>query len=424
MDWTYILSFFTNRLKTAVHLKGGLSTAALDPLTPGIVGYIKRPALQNEIRRGLTIPGMQMVICGPVGSGKSTLLTQTLKDAGLNYITTHCRQESTLQSLLRDIFDSLTIKYSNSRQERRWEKIAAALNTRATSSDGSPLHLTPQRLANMLATRNLIWVVEDAHLMAESERVLLLELVKVFSDLSGMQNDPRVILLGNTFTALELFYYDANMANRITEVMVPYMEEEEMLNITGLTETVHNLPFAARKQMQVVAFSNALPGICQQLCTILIQQSHYTAMEDALQNAVAAWLAIYRPVHEEKLFKALYGANLTITPAILAALSKPAGRDGFTIEELQQIKSCRTASRELLVECLSTLTHQSLLTQNPYTDAWNFADPYMKAYAAMHFWYNREIMKNANSCKLPEQILEKAIKDPHEDADNVTPVEA
>ncbi|HSC39037.1 MAG TPA: hypothetical protein VLD19_14240, partial [Chitinophagaceae bacterium] len=342
------------------------------------------------------IPGMQVVVCGPAGAGKSNLVYNVLRQAKMKSIVSCCTEKTTIDSLIADGFDKLPAKYMTSRKKRRWAIIAAHLWARQASAGPRqwPFYQTPQRLGEVLAMAGIIWVVEDFHLVAEEERQKMLQVLKVFSDLSDMYKNPKLVVLGTGLAALELFYYDADMANRIAEVNLPYMSKAEMGEIISRGEQLLNLSFSVKLRKALIRYANSLPGIMHELCFLLCmskgawkKRSRTVPLnETELLEMVDTWLSMHK-FAGETIARAIDLPGSVNMRRLLELLAKT-DQNGLTVEAILHHGDFRDAHATQLqsgLDALGKAGQPPLLLQYSYSDAYSFADPYMKAYALMFF---------------------------------------
>jgi hypothetical protein len=251
------------------------------PTTQARVNFVERDTVNDRLVDALRTPGKQIVMYGDSGSGKSTLLQRKLEQLYESHIITRCSGASTFASILLDTFDQLDTHYVDSRSSGTsaakksslrvdLAKIKAAYEQQVGSSAGSttkravPLQLTTQRLAELMGTEHLCWVIEDFHKVPTEEKVPLAQAFKIFSDMGSQHEGLRIVAIGATDTAREVVEYDREMANRVAEVLVPLMTDEELTSILDNGERLMNCRLTALKS-DIVRFSSGLPSVCHHL---------------------------------------------------------------------------------------------------------------------------------------------------------------
>jgi hypothetical protein len=218
---------------------------------------------------------------GETGSGKSTLLSKKLEELYSGHITTRCHASLTFDQLLLDGFDQLDEYYiegKNTTADRRmsasivanFSRIRASIDSERKLSDMQtqrriiPPQLTPQRLGEFLGAQELCWVLEDFHKMPEDQKKPLAQAFKIFSDLSADFPYAKIIAIGATDTAHQVVQYDPEMGNRVSELQVPLMDDDELRQIIRNGQRLLNVDMSAVTK-PIVRYSTGLASVCHQL---------------------------------------------------------------------------------------------------------------------------------------------------------------
>ncbi|HCI2746159.1 TPA: hypothetical protein NO335_004154, partial [Pseudomonas aeruginosa] len=129
-----------------------------------------------------------------------------------------------------------------------------------------PPQLTPQSLGRLLGASNQCWVIEDFHKIDSSEKQKLSQLLKVFMDLAVEYKNLKIICLGAVDTARQVVDYDEEMKERVAEIHVPLMNDEEInLIITKGQSLLHiNIPQPIRRK--IIKHACGVASICHQIC--------------------------------------------------------------------------------------------------------------------------------------------------------------
>lgn len=77
----------------------------------------------------------------------------------------------------------------------------------------------------------MCWVIEDFHKVEESEKMKLSQAMKIFMDCGTDYPELKIIALGAAQTARQVVEYDDEMRNRISEIEVLLMEDDEIHQI-------------------------------------------------------------------------------------------------------------------------------------------------------------------------------------------------
>lgn len=254
------------------------------PSSPAILTFIERNAsVNNELVDAINTVGMQIILYGHSGSGKSTLLINKLGQLYENWITTRCMSGMTIDQVILDAFDQLDKFYSSEKSIASTTKISSeisssfALMKQSISADLSyskeekkvrvvPVQLTPNRLATFIGSVSACWVIEDFHKIEKSEKVRFSQIMKVFMDSAVDFPELKIIAIGAVGTAREVVKYDPEMRNRVAEIFVPLMSENEIVNIMNRGEELLNIKIKKGVKDKIVRFSSGLGSVCHQLC--------------------------------------------------------------------------------------------------------------------------------------------------------------
>ncbi|MEZ7896355.1 MAG: AAA family ATPase [Thauera sp.] len=253
------------------------------PTKPARIAFVERDSVNDKLVNSLTTPGKQIVVYGHSGTGKTTLLVNKLNQLYERHITTRCMKGLKFEQLVLDAFDQLAPYYTQERQTvlktttgidlGATYKMLEAKITASSSKDESekqsrilPPQLTPQTLGRFLGAQKACWVLEDFHKIDEGEKERLSQLMKVFMDLSDEYQDLKIIALGAVDTARQVVDYDPEMRNRVAEIQVSVMTEQEIAAIIEKGESALNVKFSPDIKRLVARHSNGLASVCHHLC--------------------------------------------------------------------------------------------------------------------------------------------------------------
>lgn len=259
------------------------------PSRPARVNFVPRARVNDDLVDAIRTPGTQIVIFGETGSGKSSLLLKKLDELYPDHLTTRCHGTMTFDAVLLDAFDQLdpffnagaTTGHSSTVRAgltADFFRVRASVDAAATESGSTsiarvlPPQLTPQRLAAFLGAQGLCWVLEDFHKIPESEKRHLSEALKIFADAAGEYPDVKVIALGATATAREVVGHDEEMRQRVAEIPVPLMDEDELYELLANGEELLNVDFSGIAR-DIVTYSSGLAGVCHQLALYVCLQA-------------------------------------------------------------------------------------------------------------------------------------------------------
>lgn len=262
---------------------------------PARLNFVPRKQVNDQLVDALRTPGKQLVIYGETGSGKTTLLSKKLEELYSGQITTRCHASLTFDQLLLDAFDQLDQYYIEGRKEAvdkrvsasvvtSFSRIRASIDSERKLSESQderrviPPQLTPQRLGELLGAQGLCWILEDFHKMGDEHKKPLAQVFKVFSDLSVEYPEVKIVAVGAANTAHEVVQYDPEMGNRVSELQVPLMNDEELLEILTNGQKLLNIDLTAVAE-SIVRYSTGLASACHQLALNLCLEKNVLATE-------------------------------------------------------------------------------------------------------------------------------------------------
>jgi hypothetical protein len=259
--------------------------SVFDVFTPGTQAQLnfvpRQESVTIQLVDALNTPGKQIVVYGETGSGKSTLLLNKLRQTYSSHITTQCTTSTTYESLILDAFDQLGPYYVQTKTKTKTRRISpsvtadfhlikASIDANLSSSQGAgearilPPQLTAQRLAQFLGAQEMCWVIEDFHKIPVAEKIPFSQSLKVFCDTSSVYPGVKTIAIGAMETARQVIEYDREMRNRVAELLVPLMTDDEIEMILTNGQALLNIDLSALVS-PIVRYSVGVPSVCHQL---------------------------------------------------------------------------------------------------------------------------------------------------------------
>ena len=288
------------------------------PTRPARLTFIEREQINERLVDAIRTPGKQLVIFGHSGSGKTTLLVNKLHQIYEDHVVTRCMSGLSFENLILDAFDQLNQYYVSEKTQSNNQKIKASIqneylgiksklegeHSKTTGDVLAPIlppQLTPQRLAMFMGEARCCWVLEDFHKIAESEKGHLGQVMKVFMDMADDYPDLKTIAIGAVGTAREVVAYEPEMKNRVTEISVPLMMNEEIREILKKGTKLLNFKISDRVEKDIIYYSNGLASVCHQLALNLCISSNIneTLAEEEILSAEAFAKAINRYIEDE-----------------------------------------------------------------------------------------------------------------------------
>lgn len=416
-----------------------LTRDVFTPTKPARIAFVERDAVNDKLVNSLTTPGKQIVVYGHSGTGKTTLLVNKLTQLYERHITTRCMKGLTFEQLLLDAFDQLAPFYTSERQNATkitngidlgaTYKLLQAKLSASTAFDSAekqarilPPQLTPQALGRFLGAQRACWVLEDFHKIDESEKQQLSQLMKVFMDLSDEYPDLKIIALGAVDTARQVVDYDPEMRNRVAEIHVSLMTEQEIAAIIAKGELALNVRFSPDIKKRVSRHSNGLASACHHLCLNMCMAAGIVETTDGrpfelttshCEEAVKAYVDEASDSIKSAFGKALKQrrktqfANATL---ILEALSSLNEGGAARYDILQRIKrkeqTYPEANLKYLLPKLCTLEYGGVLRYDSTSGLYSFSDPIYRAYAiAQYHGKNTSSIRHVRHGDFDETLL-------------------
>ncbi|HFX1279574.1 TPA: hypothetical protein ACID8W_005530 [Pseudomonas aeruginosa] len=259
-----------------------------------------------------------------------------------------------------------------------------------------PPQLTPQSLGRLLGASNQCWVIEDFHKIDSSEKQKLSQLLKVFMDLAVEYKNLKIICLGAVDTARKVVDYDEEMKERVAEIHVPLMNDEEInLIITKGQSLLHiNIPQPIRRK--IIKHACGVASICHQICLNMCInaeierkcETQKNLREDNFDNAVRMYIDNASDTLKGAFDKALKIRKKTkfdSSKLIIKALAHAPERGLARLKLLGRIQEeSQTYTDAILKPHIKKLLepeYGSILRLDSDSGLYSFKDPFYRAYA-------------------------------------------
>ncbi len=162
-----------------------------------------------------------------------------------SFIITQCDQQSTFIDILSNAFDKLDKFQINEKTTTNSSKLSSSTEAEIalvkdnfkidrSETQGEkvvrllPPQLSKQKLACFLGKRYLIWIIEDFHKMASTDRIALADTLKTFVDAANDYKFTKIICIGAMDPASQLLEMDANLKGRISEIHVELLSDQHI----------------------------------------------------------------------------------------------------------------------------------------------------------------------------------------------------
>ncbi|HLP13354.1 MAG TPA: hypothetical protein VK177_15560 [Flavobacteriales bacterium] len=384
------------------------------PSTQAKLTFVERDknSLNDELVDAINTPGKQIVLYGHSGTGKSTLLFNVINRIYSDSVVTRCTSDMNYEKLVLNAFDSLNIYFQSSSSSKTVNDKTLSLSGEYLSLKGSigvksqsensvssqriiPPQLTAQRLAEFMGAVDCCWIIEDFHKIKPEEKVKLSQQLKVFVDSSEQYPLVKTILIGAVNTAREVIEYDLEMDRRVSELLVPLMESEELHKILEIGENLMNVRFSQKQKNDIVKFSSGLASITHQIALNMCvgngidktSAECFRFTDDHFNSAIKKYIT-----HSSDTLRKRYDLATKVGKVrkydngkiIIEALAE------FDLDEVQQNDLLLQIRKTILNYPASNLSAYLVQLQsdekggiiriNPENGKYSFSDPFMGAY--------------------------------------------
>jgi len=390
------------------------------PTTPARLTFVEREKVNSKLVNALRTPGKQVVVYGHSGSGKTTLLVNKLHQLYENHLTSRCMKSVTFDMLVLDAFDQLAPFYISEKSDKTTKSINTQISSEYLSIKGLlaytnsheaqnkqtraiPPQLTPQALGRFMGASGCCWVLEDFHKIDEKERSHLSQIMKVFMDMADQYPTLKIIALGAVDTARQIVEYDAEMGNRVAEIHVPLMDEDEINDIISRGTELLRIAMAENLAKGISSYSNGMASVCHHLClNICTSQEIYETRdtlvnveEQSLQSALQMYLEessdtlkkAFDNVFKQKRTKKYDNAKL-----IIKALSELHQDGALRGEIYEQIKRNETdypqGNLSIFLKRLCDENDPPIIRYDADSNKYAFRDPVYRVFALVYFKSN------------------------------------
>lgn len=394
------------------------------PTKPATNTFVERNAkISNQLTHSLMTPGKQIVLYGHSGCGKTTLLINKLNETYESYLITRCMVDMTYENVLLDAFDqigklikdttksksfkispALKLEYQEINASLSLGEYSSQINT--TSKTLLPPQLTARRLAEFLGEIKGCWILEDFHKVKGEEKVKISQLMKIFMDESLKYEEVKIIALGAVGTGRQVVEYDKEMNNRVTEIFIPYMSKEEILEIINTGEKQLNLKFSPKVKDKIQKFSCGLASICHQLClnicfnlkifktSKILRAINDDELDEAVEKFVSERSDTLKAEYDRAI-KINNGHKKNFPKAILLASLKCG--DEFSFDEIKKNTNYVIEDTFILktLNDLCTSERSELFVFDENSNKYRFNNLISKAY--VHIQLKDEVKKTTNS---------------------------
>lgn len=384
------------------------------PSLPAICTFVERQSVNKRLDRAIKTPGKQIVIYGYSGAGKTTILANKVKSGNLRCITTRCVTGMSLADIIIDAFNQLETYYTSSSETKDSDKIGGKLSAsylgikaslsaencgdvKTLTKRAVELPITPQTLAKYIGLSGNCWLIEDFHKISLKEKKQMSQIMKVFMDSSYEYPYIKIIAVGAVNTAREVVQYDPEMKNRIAEIEVPLMNNDDLEGILSIGQKLLNIRIPENVVNKIIAYSSGLPAVTHQLAYLLCEfneisktynsNKSYSITSVSFDNALNEYLAensdTLKSIYEQATritYKRKSEAPSDILKAILLKRS-----ECVTINEIREIikitdKNYKGTNLKKYVDELTAPSRSEILRYNKESMSYYFSNPFIKAY--------------------------------------------
>jgi energy-coupling factor transporter ATP-binding protein EcfA2 len=382
------------------------------PASPATVSYVQRKIVGERFIDALKVKGKQIVVFGHTGNGKTTLIQHVLKSEKQFFITGNCSATTTFSEVveqgLRDLEETAIVETEVKETHSTEAGISGSIKSISflrKTNNSSEQKLKKQAVApkkaglltlcHSLGSRGGCWVVEDFHKLPSTEKKFLSQSMKLIMDLG--QNYPKfkTIVIGAVATARDVIENDPEMTNRVAEISVPLMTDEELEELIKQGELALNIEFPTDVKQRFVKFSNGVAAVCHSLCLAFckengIEQTQQTKIfltNDRYQKAIERFMNDCSDSLKgrfEAAFKIRRKGRFENAQLILTALAKldADGADRYELYDkiIEHHPRYPKSNLNLYLDKLQTSEMGNLIRNNTSSGKYRFSEPVQRAY--------------------------------------------
>jgi energy-coupling factor transporter ATP-binding protein EcfA2 len=373
------------------------------------------PALQDSLREALCERGRQVVLYGDSGVGKSTLLKYAAEDEGMPVLSVQAISGRTFDELVDTAIREVTIErdVEIERSGARGASLEAGVTQPITikgqlkGEKGQKVRIevierTPllALLETMQTDRYRILAFENFHNVDASERQAFAQAMEVVSDRAPETGDIKVVIIGVADDAASLLATSASVRRRTTQIGVPRMPDDEILNILRNGFALLGLTAQGDTLTQLIFYCDGFPYFAHLLGLAVARFVARSGVSIIDQKAVdAALVRVAKEVEasfQERITRAIEtGGEVQPRHRILGVLTRSDKREwrgAEVIDEYYKSFTRKIGSTDgFLHAALGQLVkprYGSVLTRSGTRGhyVYRFNDPYLRPYLRMaHF---------------------------------------
>lgn len=253
------------------------------PAKAADINYIERKDIDSLLSYEISTPGKQIIVFGHSGSGKTSSVRNLLKKNKYDFIRTHCESSTTFEQLLLNAFGELDVYMVSEKKylqtsttkagvEAEYNKIKASIGNKTTNEESVtfsrllPPQLTPQKLAQFMGEKQVVWLIEDFHKVSPDEKKRIADVIKIYVDNANDYDVSNIICIGACQSAHELIQLDPNLKTRVAEVWVPLLKDEEIKRLIENGFYLLNVVPTPSLVEKLVYYSDRLGAYAHQMC--------------------------------------------------------------------------------------------------------------------------------------------------------------
>lgn len=374
-----------------------------DVFTPASIAqknYVKRDYLIERLESYLRTPGKQLVVYGYSGSGKTTLVVNELKRLSIQCVKSQCSSDSTYNSLMLSCFDSLGAYYIRNYSKSQKSSVQIEYSQIQGSIESSaseiyervvPPQLTSEKLAYFLGEAKRVWLIEDFHKLKSAEKQKVADVLKVFIDNSDRYPETRIICLGAVTSSRELIEFDPNLANRLADINVPLLTDDEISSIIRTGFKLLGVRIDESIQERLAKLSNNIGSVAHQLslniCTVLkIKRSHFFNQSEVKNETIDSGIKMYVEEQAGRFqlsLDAIFAIENKIGEKIIKALVN-APIEGLKMEQIISKVGQKGADCEKIVKELCSNQYEEVIRYNEYSMKFQISNSFFSAFVKLY----------------------------------------
>jgi hypothetical protein len=222
-------------------------------------------------------------------------------------------------------------------------------------------------------------------------------------DMAHTYRELKIIAIGAVDTARQVVQYDSEMRNRVAEIHIPLMVEDEIKEIILKGEECLNVSFPDTLKNDIVHYSSGLASVCHTLCLntcrnagvertvpqkVVFKKTEFeSGIKDYIEDAADTVKDKFNRAFKKKNRTTFDNAKLIIYS--LSILDSIGATRSSILEEIRKIEPTYPVSNfKYSIDKLQTEEYGQIIRYDNSSSLYSFSDPIYRVYASAFFKAN------------------------------------